>query len=79
MVIPQYPANHCWVEEDVNNDFVEISNECQDLVISAGQGDSCTITNTVFFEGIPLLSRYSQLLLLLVLLGVGGLAIRRLG
>jgi hypothetical protein len=78
MVIPQYPANDCWVEEKVNSDFVEITNECQNLVISAGQGDACTITNTVFFEGIPILSRYSQLLMLLILLGFGGLAIRRL-
>src|SRR5690606_25414194 len=29
MVIPQYPANDCWVEEKVDSDFVEISNECQ--------------------------------------------------
>ncbi|HKX56461.1 MAG TPA: hypothetical protein VJN01_10170, partial [Xanthomonadales bacterium] len=79
MVIPQYPSNHCWVVEELNSDYVEVSNECQDLQVSAGHSDACTVTNTVFFEGIPFLSRYSQLLLLLVLLGVGSLAIRRLG
>ena len=78
MVIPQYPSNNCWVVEKVNSDFVEITNECQELVISAGQGDACTITNTVFFEGIPILSRNAQLLLLLLMFGVGAVAIRRL-
>lgn len=76
-VIPLYPSNTCWVEEKFNSDFVEVSDDCQSLLIKAGQGDSCTVTNTVFFEGIPFLSRQSQLLLLLLVLGMGGLAIRR--
>lgn len=77
-VIPQYPSNHCWVTEKLNSDFVEVTNDCDNLQIRAGQGDACTVTNTVFFEGIPFLNRYSQLVMLLVLLGVGGIAIRRL-
>jgi hypothetical protein len=57
---------------------VEVTNECEDLLISAVQGDACTVTNTVFFEGIPFLSRQSQVLLLLLMMGVGVLAIRKL-
>ncbi len=77
-VVPEYPSNHCWVVEDLNSDFVEVTNECTELLIKAGQGDACTVTNTVFFEGIPILSQQAKLLLLLLMLGIGGLAIRRM-
>ena len=42
---------------------MEIDNDCGDLVFSAGHGDSCLITNTVFFEGIPTLSQYGMAIL----------------
>jgi uncharacterized repeat protein (TIGR01451 family) len=77
-VIPFYPSSECWVVESLNSDFVEVDNGCTSLQISAGQGDECTVINTVFFEGIPFLGRQAQLLLLLLVLGVGVWTIRRL-
>ena len=74
---PEYPSSHCWVVERVYDDAVEIDNDCDDLVISAGNGDSCVITNTVFFEGVPTLSRYGLALLALLMLGVGLIGFRR--
>ena len=57
---------------------VEVDNGCGSLTVSAGQGASCTITNTVFFEGIPTLDRFGLAILVLLTLGVGGVAFRRM-
>jgi len=44
-----------------------------------GEGDAeCTITNTVFYEGIPTLSQYGMAIMALLMLGVGLLGFRRL-
>jgi uncharacterized repeat protein (TIGR01451 family) len=77
-VIPLYPSTGCWVTEDLDSDFVEVDNGCGSLLIKAGQGDACTVINTVFFEGIPVLGWNAKLLMFLLMLGVGGLAYRRL-
>lgn len=76
-VEPDYPTTNCWVEELVYDDSVEVHNGCENLVISAGQGASCVITNTVFFEGIPTLSQYGMAILALLMLGVGLVGFRR--
>jgi len=76
-VIPEYPSSRCWVEERVFDDTVEVENNCGNLVVRAGNGDSCTITNTVFFEGIPTLSQYGLAILALLMLGVGMVGFRR--
>ena len=76
-VVPEYPESHCWVEETVYDSGVEIDNDCSNLVVSAGEGASCTITNTVFFEGIPTLNQYGMALLALLMLGVGVVGFRR--
>ncbi|MEJ8566325.1 hypothetical protein [Elongatibacter sediminis] len=76
-VIPQWPSSHCWVDERVFDNAVEIENGCTDLEISAGEGTACVVTNTVFFEGIPALGRYGQLLMVLVLLLAGLVVYRR--
>ena len=52
-VIPDYPSSHCWVEESVDYSAVETQNGCGNITVSAGGSASCTITNTVFYEGIP--------------------------
>ena len=62
----------------VDRDFVEVTNGCMDLEVRAGQGDSCEVINTVFFEGIPSTGRYAQILMILLMLGLGGIAIRRM-
>ncbi|MDT8320100.1 MAG: ice-binding family protein [Xanthomonadales bacterium] len=78
-VAPQYPSTRCWVLEMVFSSGVEVDNGCNDLEISAAQGgDSCLITNTVFFEGIPTLSHYGLAILLLLTLGLGLVGVRRL-
>ncbi len=62
---------------------VEVTNECgyneatAAMKISAGKGDSCTITNTVFFEGIPTLSQWGVAIMALLMLAVGLVGFRR--
>jgi hypothetical protein len=77
-VTPEWPNSTCWVEETVYDDSVEIDNGCGNLQISHGEGDSCVITNTVFFEGIPTLSRWGMLATVLLMLGIGLVAFRRI-
>jgi len=77
-VIPDwYDGTNCWVEEDVWDSSVEVDNNCHDLEVVIGDGDSCTITNTVWFEGIPTLSQYGMAILALLMLGVGFVGFRR--
>ncbi|MEJ8566605.1 IPTL-CTERM sorting domain-containing protein [Elongatibacter sediminis] len=76
-VIPEYPDTNCFVYERVYDDAVEIDNGCGSITVSAGQGDACTITNTVFFEGIPTLSQYGMAILALLMLGIGMVGFRR--
>ena len=74
----------CWVNETVYASSVETSNGCgtetaPGLVVEIdGPEPSCTITNTVFFEGIPTLSAHGLALLALLMLGVGFVGFRRL-
>jgi len=77
-VIPDwYNGTNCWVNEDVWDSSVEVDNNCNDLDVVIGDGDSCTITNTVWFEGIPTLSEYGMAILALLMLGVGFVGFRR--
>lgn len=78
LVRPEYPGSNCWVEETVYDSSVEVDNGCYNIAISAGIGDSCLITNTVFFEGIPTLSQYGMAILALLMLGVGFVGFRRM-
>ena len=65
--------------ERVFTDAVEIDNPCRnDQSLTIGETAHCTLTNTVFFEGIPTLSRYGLALLALLMLGVGLIGFRRL-
>lgn len=76
-VIPEYPNSHCYVVESLYDSAVEVDNGCGNLVVSAGEGDSCTIVNTVFFEGIPTLNQYGLALLAMLMVGVGFVGFRR--
>jgi hypothetical protein len=80
-----YPGGSCYVTEVDVDQSVEVDNGCigsgqgiWKLQVSAGSGDACTITNTVFFEGIPTLSQYGMALLALLMLGMGFVAVRRI-
>jgi hypothetical protein len=78
-VVPDYPSSSCWVDEDVSTSTSgsEVDNGCLDIEVRAGNGASCKITNTVFFEGIPTLSQYGLALMALLMLGVGMVGFRR--
>ncbi len=67
----------CYAEEDIYQSGVETVNECGVRTIAAGGSSSCTITNTVFFEGIPTLSQYGMAIMALLMLGVGVVGLRR--
>jgi hypothetical protein len=45
--------------------------------VTLGTDASCTIYNTVFFEGIPTLNQYGLILLALLMLGAGAVGFRR--
>jgi hypothetical protein len=77
-VIPGYPSSGCWVDEVLHDDAVEVDNGCGSLTVSAGVGAACTITNTVFFESIPTLNGYGRILMILLVLGAGLVAYRRI-
>jgi hypothetical protein len=76
-VRPGYPSSNCYVNERVYDSAIEIDNGCGSLTVSAGVGATCTITNTVFFEGIPTLSQYGMAIMALLMLGVGFVGFRR--
>jgi hypothetical protein len=76
-VIPEFPSSNCFVVEQVFDNAIEVDNGCQNLTVSAGEGASCTITNTAFFEGIPTLNQYGLALLALLLMGAGFVGFRR--
>ena len=80
-VFPNYttPVSRCRLIEKVLDSAIESDQGCaQWMVIMPGdEGTSCTITNTVFFEGIPTLSQYGLALMALLVLGVGLVGFRR--
>jgi hypothetical protein len=87
-VIPDYDGKtECWAEEDDVDSAVEVSSTCGTyskelgwkgtMNPKVGVGDSCTITNTLFFEGIPTLNQYGMAIMALLMLGVGFVGFRR--
>jgi hypothetical protein len=67
----------CSATENIVSDAVEVDNGCVEIEVAVGMGDECTITNTVFFEGIPTLNQYGMALLALLMLGMGFVGMRR--
>lgn len=66
-------------EVDLFESGVEVEDsECQGLVVSPGEGATCTIYNTRLYQGIPTLSPYGLGVLALLLLGLGFVAVRRM-
>jgi uncharacterized repeat protein (TIGR01451 family) len=69
------------VEVNVGASAVETDQGCAEAIVFEFGGDTiqgCTITNSVFFEGIPVLGRTGSIILALLLLGVGLVGYRRL-
>lgn len=79
-LFPHYGGTSvCTVTENVAFSAAESDDsDCASLPISIGMGNSCTITNVVFFEGIPTLNQYGLAVLALLMLGVGLVGFRRL-
>jgi len=76
-VIPAFPSTQCVVTEYVYDQAIEQDNGCGTFEVKVLQGKDCTITNTVFYEGIPTLSQYGMALMALLMLGVGFVSFRR--
>jgi hypothetical protein len=73
-----------YLSEDIYDDTFVSENDCNGMltVLPAGyQGDdgaeSCTFTNTAFFEGIPTLNQWGMIVMILLTLGVGLIGVRR--
>jgi hypothetical protein len=78
MVYPTWKGVTVNIEENVAETYIETENDCGGTVtIYPGDGGSCTVTNSVFFEGIPTLNQYGLALLALLMLGVGMVGFRR--
>jgi len=75
-VIPDYPDSRCFVIEKDVDQSVESDNGCLSISIGAGQQASCTITNSVFYEGIPSLGKSGKIIMSLVMLISGWLGLR---
>lgn len=69
----------CRARETINDSSVESTGDCSTELTSIpiGESRSCTITNTVFFEGIPTLNQYGLAIMALLMLGVGFVGFRR--
>jgi hypothetical protein len=68
----------CTGTELNNSSTVEQTfSNCQSVSVSAAETETCSITNTVFFEGIPTLSQYGLAIMALLMLGVGFVGFRR--
>jgi hypothetical protein len=78
VVVPTlYTGANCSVDEYVYDSAIEKDNKCKNILVKAGGSPSCTITNTVFFEGVPTLSQYGMAILALLMLGMGFVGFRR--
>ena len=81
-VVPDFPMSYCWADESITDSSIEKESDCGDvadpgMVVSVGNPDSCKMTNTVFFEGIPTLNQWGVALMALLMLGVGLVGFRR--
>ena len=70
--------SRCEISESIGASGVEADDsDCESVPIAPGTGGRCTITNTMFFEGIPTLNQYGLALLVLLMLGIGAVGFRR--
>lgn len=68
----------CRADETIAESAVETVSNCGDFrEVPFGGSASCSITNTVFYEGIPTLSQYGLAIMALLMLGVGFIGFRR--
>jgi hypothetical protein len=80
-IYPHFAGNTvCRAIEQPAFTAVEADNGCAGpIAVAIGDADkSCTIVNTVFFEGIPTLNVYGLLLFSFLMLTIGSVAVRRI-
>lgn len=79
-VIPNFNGTTvCTVSSNASSSEVETSGCEASIIVNVGDtGDSCTLTFTVFFEGIPTINSYGLAILALLMLSVGFVAFRRI-
>lgn len=71
-------AAWCSASERNSQSAVESTrSDCDDTRLGPGGSHTCTITNTVFYEGVPTLSQFGLAILVLLTLGVGFVGLRR--
>ena len=78
---PAYPSEpECRTVSSPLSSAIEAGSDCEDWtnVFSGGAPLTCTVTHTVFFEGIPTLDRAGLLLATLLVLFTGLVYVRRL-
>ena len=66
----------CTVELNPESDAVE-GDSCTFSVDIGDETAGCDVVGTVFFEGVPVMSRYGLALMALLMLGAGFVAVRR--
>lgn len=71
------PAN-CRAEEVDTPSGVEVENSCVATDLAAGETVECTITNILFFKGIPTFSRHGLVILTILMLSLGVFGLRRM-
>jgi len=79
LVLPHFDGTtECYVSESVLSDSVEVSGCEEPIVVNPGdEAAGCTLTNTVFYEGIPTLNQYGLAMLVMLMLGAGLVGVRR--
>jgi hypothetical protein len=81
VIYPEFGGGtRCWTEERLNSSAIESESTCS-APVSIAVGDSkrsCTVTNTVFFEGIPTLNPFGLALISALMLLTGLVSVRRI-
>ncbi len=67
----------CNVSELVRDNFRPDIIDCQGLWVLPGKGEECTLTNTKIVKRIEMLNRYGQIVMAVLVFGIGLAAIRR--
>jgi len=67
----------CNVSEVVRDTFEPDIIDCQGLWILPGKGEECTLLNTKIVKRIEMLNHYGKLIMIVLVLGVGLVAVRR--
>lgn len=82
IVYPEYDGTtKCWTAEIPSSSPAEPVSSCSEgIFINPGDAErTCTVINTVFFEGIPSLNQYGLLLITALMVLTGLIAVRRYG